>query len=77
MWKEKLLKAALPRSFTLTDPECGSGKSFRGLFDFRQERDDLVVVCDEASFLDMKVISNDTHSCCSVLMWNCLFHRAW
>lgn len=72
--KETVIHTALPKSFTLTDPECSSGEGFIGLFGFRQEKDDLDVVCAEAPFLDMNVTSKDTHSCCSVLMWSYLFH---
>lgn len=62
-----MINTALPRSFTLTDPGCGSGEVLIGLFGFRQEKDDLDVVCDEAPFLGKNVTSKDTHSYCSLL----------
>lgn len=63
-----MINTALPRSFTLTDPERSSGEVLTGLFGFRQEKDYLDVVCDEAPFLGMNVSSKDTHSYCSLLM---------
>ena len=40
MEKETVINTALPRCFTLTDPECGNGEGFIGFFGFRQEKDD-------------------------------------
>ena len=77
--EEAVIHTALPRSFTLTDPECGSGEGFIGLFGFKQEKDDLDVVCAEAPFLDANVtskVSVTAHSRCSVLVWSYLFHGA-
>lgn len=55
MEKEPVINTALPGTFTLTDPECGSGEGFTGLFGFRQEKDDLDVARDDAPFLDTNV----------------------
>lgn len=49
MKKEPMINTTLPGIFTLTDPECDSGEGFIGLFGFRQEKDDLDVVCEECS----------------------------
>lgn len=55
MEKEPVINTALPGIFTLTDPECGSGEGFTGLFGFRKEKDDLHVACYDAPFLDTNV----------------------
>lgn len=71
-----MITTALPRSFTLTDPVCGSGEGFRGLPGFRQGKDDPNVVCGDTPFLDTNVTSKVTHSDCFVLVWWYLFHGA-
>lgn len=71
-----MITTALPRSFTLTHPVCGSRESFRGLPGFRQGKDDLNVVCGDTPLLDTNVTSKVTHSGCFVLVWRYLFHGA-
>lgn len=76
MEKEPVIYTALPRIFTLTNAEWGSGEGFLGLLGFRQVKDNWNVVCGDAPFLDPKVTSKETDCCCFVLVWIYLFHGA-